>query len=248
MITIQSEDKNQNEIVQSFNETLEFLQQEQVETIPLCYDAPGTTKVHCQSMFDWVCQGFLCRYLNLAKAFSTHVNQRDALPAAMLGRGLLETVAHFHNLLSKIQSHLNLKNWDHVYHYIASYALGGKHGFKPDNLPDQKLKALHINDSLETIDKTYKNVGRSHDWLCEFVHPNALGTTLGFSQVDKKNGSVLFHKNIPFERGSSPILEAAVWLPVFQDDWEKRLEIRKKIMSDWEPNVSVCDLFEGKRS
>lgn len=134
------------------------------------------------------------------------------------------------------------KKWDQVYHYIASYALGGNHGFKPE----QKLKTLHVNNALEEIDKTFENVGESYKWLCEFVHANSLGTTIAFSQVDKQSASVVFHEKIPFERGKNPTMEAALWAPIFQHDWERISKINNRIATEWQPTEEVFDLFEGK--
>jgi len=244
MITLTASTENIVEIINSFNESLSLLDKERTATIPLCIDPPATTTGHCLFMFDWVCQGYLNRYLNLAKAFAASINNEDALPAAMIGRGLLETIAQFHNLLNKIGAHQKEKNFDQVYHYIASYMLGGNHGFKPEH----KLKSLHINNALREIDKTFNNkVSESHKWLCEFVHPNSMGTTVGFSHVDRQNSIVIFHEKIPFERGSSLVMEAALWSPVFQSDWERVSELRALIASEWRPNEKVCDLFEGGR-
>lgn len=242
MITLRPLNQNHTEIIESFNEALSFLNKQRAATIPICDDDPATTVQHCLFLFDWVCQSYLNRYLNLAKAFSKSVNDEDALPAAMIGRGLVETVAQFHYLLNKIEAHLKAKSWDQVYHYIASYALGGNHGFKPE----KKLKTLHVNNALEEIDKVFEKVGESYKWLCEFVHPNSLGTTVGFSQVDRPNSSVVFHEKIPFERGASPTMEAALWASIFQHDWERISKVRSQIASDWQPTEKVFELFESR--
>lgn len=241
MIKISSDNKKFSDIIEDFNKSLIEIYSFVIDEIPLNQDAPATTIEHCIFSFDWVCNGFLGRTINLANNYSEAVNKEETLVAAILGRSLLESISHFHHLLYKISNYLKIKDHARIYYILAQYMLGGDHGFEGDR---KKLGKIHVNDSMESIDKTYKIVSEIHDWLCEFVHPNALGSCLMFSRPNKQNQKVHFYKKpIPHD-SLSPALEGAIFLPVFCKDWKNSSEIRLQIKREWKPSVDVCDLFE----
>jgi len=94
--------------------------------------------------------------------------------------------------------------------------------------------------------KKYKFVMKIHNWLSEFTHPNALGSCLMFSKINKQNQKVHFYKKPALQDSLSPALEAAILFPVFCDDWENYSKIRLQIKKEWKASVDVCDLFEKK--
>lgn len=243
MIEITVDNKNFSEVIEAFNKSLSEINSFFISELPLNQDAPATTVANCIFSFDWVCNAFLGRVTDLADNYCDALNKKEALVAATLCRALLESISHFHHLLCKIHNYLKIKEYGRIYYILAQYMLGGDHGFEGDK---KKLGKVHVNSSMESIDKTYKVVSKTYEWLCEFVHPNALGASLMFSRLNRKDQKVSFYQKPIFEDSLSPALEGALYLPIFCDDWEKRAEIRLQLEKEWKPSVDVYDLFENE--
>jgi hypothetical protein len=244
MIKINTSDANFLEIIEDFNKSLIEINSFFIDTMPLNQDYPATTVEHCIFSFDWVCNSFFGRVTNLANNYCEAINKEETLVAAILGRALLESISHFHHLFYRISNYLKLKKYGRVNYILAQYMLGGDHGFEGD---EKKIDKIHVNDSLRSMDETYKFVSKIHYWLCEFAHPNALGSCLMFSRLNKQDQKVRFYQKPVLQDSLSPALEAAILLPVFCDDWKNSSEIRLQIKKEWKPSADICNLFEKDR-
>ena len=244
MIKISTSDKNFLKVVEDFNKSLIEINSFFIDEMPLNQDSPTTTVEHCIFSFDWVCNSFFGRVTNLANNYCEAINKEETLVAAIIGRALLESISHFHYLLYEISNYLKLKKYGRVNYILARYMLGGDHGFEGDG---KKLDKIHVNDSIRLMDKTYKFVSEIHNWLCEFSHPNALGSCLMFSRSNEQDQKVRFYQKPALQDSLFSALEVAILLPVFCDDWKNSSKIRLQIKKKWKPSVDVFDLFE-KRS
>jgi len=132
MIKINTSDKNFLEIIEDFNKSLIKINSFFIVAIPLNQDPPCTSIEHCIFSFDWVCNSFLGRVINVANNYCEAINKEETLVAAILGRALLESISHFHHLLHKISYYLKLKEYGRINFILAQYMLGGDHGFEGD--------------------------------------------------------------------------------------------------------------------
>lgn len=225
-----------SKVVFAFNKALNFLKTQRIDQMPFCSDPPGTSREHYASIFCWLCNVYLRRALNLADQYARAVNESEVLIAALLGRALVETVAHFHALMNASEKYIESREFAKLYHLIASYL-----AYKKACTDSIRLKPLHVLDSLREVDRTYGVIQKSYDWLSEFAHPNSAGTAQSFSEIDKEKGVVVFvdKRNI----SKSPLLEPAIIFLILEEDWVRVACIAKRIESEVEPTAKVCDLF-----
>jgi hypothetical protein len=228
-----------NELVVHYNNSMTFLKAQCVDDIELSKAEPGKLE-HFLCLFDWLHHIYLRRALNLADNYSILVTSKQDLAATVIGRALIETTAHFHFLLNELRRYINLSKCGDAYHLVSSYMLGGNHGFNEDNI---KFKRLHINDSLRDIEKLFPGVKEQYDWLCEFVHPNSLGAT-AFSVSSSETGKITFFDKIETP-SATPVLDAAIFLVIFEDDWKRVDKVRLLIKEKWVEPESVDKLFKG---
>lgn len=242
MIELKIDDKLFMKSAEVFNSALRFLKEQCVEELIMCEDAPGTTAEHLIGTLDVLCHCFLRRTINISEQYEDAINDKEVLLASLVGRALIETVAHFHNLLEEVLKNTENGSFDQLYHLIASYSLGGNHGF----LDGVQFKKLHISDSIRKTDKKYVNLQNEYNFLSEFVHPNSLGTTMAYSEYDAQNKKWTFLDKPSFEDSLSPATDAILALPPFVIEWKRLPEIREKIIKTWKPSQTIFDRFYRK--
>jgi hypothetical protein len=238
LIEQQKEYEKFSDTIVDFNICLQQLRNEFVEQLNL--DEAATTSANCAFNFDIVRRVYLSRVINLSENYAALLNRKEALASALIGRALLETIAHFHHLLNKLEANLRLKQYAQVYYILCRFILGGDHGYAGKI----KIKKIHVNESFESLDKYFEHSSDSYHWLSEFCHPNSHGTTLMFSRIDRKAQTIKFSTFSSAVANLSPALEAALYLPIFIENWKRSHSIARQIAIEWKFTEEVYDLFE----
>lgn len=237
-----------DEDVRLWNEALSAMKGYARAEIPLCWHHPATSREQFKFIFEWAVQGYLARLINIAEAYEDALNRRDVLAATILGKALVETVAHLRAMVRGIGKHLDKQEYPQAYYLAASFI--GSGGKKNPVREGQTLKKLHILDSIRDDDSEYRQIFEGiYDWLNEFAHPNSLGTTVGFARPDKAKGVVKITQRLPMDKTAlSTALEASIVLPMVVEELKIAEKIVERIMNEWKPSIEVCDLFEGLAS
>ena len=124
------------------------------------------------------------RVSSLAIAAVYHFTENQAIPAVVLTRALVETVALFYVFHERLTRFLEDKNNSDLDRFLMSSLLGSRN--QPE-LPDS-VSVLTLVDRVEkTIIPGFRSV---YDSLCECAHPNYAGTLGTFSEIDKEQFKV----------------------------------------------------------
>ena len=124
------------------------------------------------------------RVSSLAIAAVYHFTENQAIPAVVLTRALVETVALFYVLHERLTRFLEDKNNSDLDYFLMSSLLGSR------NQPELPA-ATNVLTFVDRVEKTIIPGFRSvYDSLCECAHPNYAGTLGTFSEIDKEQFEV----------------------------------------------------------
>lgn len=156
--------------------------------------------------------------------------QGKVISAFVITRALMETVALLFWLHKKVNT--ATKNWDEadVNTFLERALLGSRDS-------TTGFKALNILTAVNQVDKKHIGYRKRFDTLCEFCHPNWLGTQVSYGKPDQKRLWLDLGKNIsqtPLSSGLEPLVVAleifcnaydalADLLPVFNQVCEENL-------------------------
>jgi hypothetical protein len=238
------EEASFDDLIKDFKKNLMYLKEQSLQKLPLCMDDPGSTKKSCIFAFKWLCQSYLKRIINLAECHLDLVNKNDLLVATVIGRAIMETVANFYFIIREINKFIKHKDFAELFHLLSSYTLGGGEAGIHKNVSNFKLKSIHIMLAIRATEKEFLGFKNSYEWLCEFVHPNGLGTVLSYSKIDKVNRVVKFNAQPEYPSPVSPFLECVEALKIFKINWKESKTIIKNIEKHWVLLTDLHKLYE----
>jgi len=151
------------------------------------------------------------------------------VPAYIVMRSTVETAALFFEFCNKVSLFLQDADEKKIDIFLMKCITGGKD-------EKSKLPPIHVLDCIRSIDKEYDGFLRMYEVLCEYTHPNFLGTLASFGKVDHANiwldlGAEIKKPPPPF--GLAPFLMAVT---IFEDHYNS---IAEKF-------IEVNDYFEVK--
>lgn len=149
------------------------------------------------------------------------------VPAFMVTRGVVETVAMTYWLHQKTTEFLESKD-EKAY---DEFLMRGTFGSKDSTPPPQPYNVLKAIDHL---DKKFSGLRKMYDRLCEFTHPNYSGAMGSYSKLDSE-GYILHlgesHGKPPISFGIVPLIAS---LTVFQDYYNALADKLKEMNDSYE--------------
>jgi hypothetical protein len=120
------------------------------------------------------------RITMLAQVALDIYEENKRVPSYILMRSTVETCALCFALRKKMSNFLEDKNLNEFDDFLVKGLSGGR---------DEKAKhsAVNILTCIDHVDKEYKNFRKMYDVLCEYAHPNYLGTLDSFGKIDREN-------------------------------------------------------------
>lgn len=120
------------------------------------------------------------RTTTLARAALDLYDENKRVPSYILMRSTVETCAACYALRKKISTFLEESNVDEFDDFLVKGLSGGR---------DDKAKhrSLNVLTLVNHVDREYDGFRRMYDVLCEYAHPNYLGTLDAFGKVDRDN-------------------------------------------------------------
>lgn len=106
--------------------------------------------------------------------------QERAIPAVVLTRSIVETLAVLYALHERLISFLKTKNISDLDNFLMQSLMGARN--QPD-LPNP----INILTLIDRVEKTVPGFRSVYDNLCEYTHPNWAGTFGAFGKIDKLN-------------------------------------------------------------
>jgi hypothetical protein len=132
-------------------------------------------------------QGLIYRTVALCEGGKTCWNASNLLGAVILARSVLENAALAFRFYDGIRLGVRAADFSVIDGEVTKLTLATRHHSLIDNLPE----APNILASIDKLDKHYseeradKSVRRVYDFLCEFAHPNYVGTVGLFGKLDR---------------------------------------------------------------
>lgn len=153
-----------------------------------------------------ILQRILGRSLSLTKAIDKSVKEKNIISLAIAIRAHFETVGILALLYKKFSDFYSSKcTFEELEEQLRKGFLGAK--LKYENADFQTPDPIHILTGLGKADSYFKSIGGEHkyfrdgyDLLCEFTHPNFLGTAFctnvqdGFVHFLNQNDSYVKYK------------------------------------------------------
>ncbi len=175
----------------------------------------------------------LHRMAALASAAVDLFEQRRAIPAAILTRAIVETLAVLFTFHERIERFLQdkVKDIDAFDAFLMRYLLGAR-----DN-PEMPTPT-NILTLIDRVEVTLPGFRRVYDSLCECAHPNWAGTFGAFGEIDKEKFEV---KLGPAERSlayTSGLAALAGSLMIFEHYYNDSADLM----------YQLNDYFEGAKA
>lgn len=171
------------------------------------------------------------RITMLAQVALDLYDQNKRVPSYILMRSTVETCALCFCLRKKISIYIEDHNLDNFDDFLVKGLSGGR---------DEKATHSSINvlTCVDHVDREFKDFRKMYDVLCEYAHPNYLGTLNSFGKIDRKNvwldlGSE--RKMPPAEFGLAPFFMS---LLIFEEEYNLIAVLLGDINDHFENNVT----------
>jgi len=178
-------------------------------------------------------QGLLYRIVALADGVAMAWNSRGALSVYLSSRALLETIAVLGDLEKQVGSLLAKRDVDGLDALAKVAVFAIRDGEVLDQAPE--VKAKNILTHLTNFDKQNPGAEKYYFDLSERCHPNALGHTYMFAQLD------LATETYRFSNERDPYNNCLMMLPALNF-----LSLAEQTMSSLSTSISkISDVHEG---
>lgn len=146
------------------------------------------------------------------------------IPAFLVTRALLETVALLYDLHKKILSAIDRQEITQLDEWLKRVSLGRKN-------VETTITPPNILNALDSMDTEYAGVREMYDQLSEFCHPNFAGVLASYSRLNDTGNMLLLgpHDEPPMPLGSTPYLIALKLAVHYYDKIDHNLDAIKRL-------------------
>lgn len=120
---------------------------------------------------------------------------RKLVPAFVITRAVVETVAMTYWLHQRVGEFLQSKDVNCLDEFLTKAMLGSRDGIT-------SLESYNVLTAVDKMDKEWNGFRKMYDWLCEFTHPNWSGTMGAYGRMDRE----AFALSLGSENGRAPIV------------------------------------------
>ena len=142
------------------------------------------------------------RAVDITWAVLDLAKEKRPTPAFVLARCVFETAAVLFLLCRRLQKVVETNKVGDIDDFLNRLVVGGRSELMP-KVPDGNIiRSIHISNAIDKLSKEHKNLAREYGFICEFAHPNFLGTLGSYGKLNKEKDVYNFsfdasHKNIP---------------------------------------------------
>ena len=132
------------------------------------------------------------------------------VPAFIMTRAVVETVAMVYWLHQKVSGFLDTKDVNALDEFLMKAMLGSRDG-------TTKLESYSVLTAVDRVEKDFPGVRSMYNTLCEFTHPNWSGALGSYGKIDRENYRLHLgkeHSQPPLAFGLGPLIGS---LAIFQD-------------------------------
>jgi hypothetical protein len=128
------------------------------------------------------------RVSDLADTAVELFEQRRLIPAVLLTRGVIETVAVAFSLYKALERFVGSHDVAAFDEFLMKGLMGGR-------LEDSSYRATNVVTLVQHVEKTIPGFESSYNWLSEFAHPNWAGMLGAFGEIDRESFELLLGPN-----------------------------------------------------
>lgn len=164
------------------------------------------------------------RIRDLSEKAAPLFESNQLIPAFLVTRALLETVALLYDLHKKVLSAIDRQEITQLDEWLKRVALGRKN-------VDTTITPPNILNALDSMDTEYAGVREMYDQLSEFCHPNFAGVLASYSRLNDTESMLLLgpHDEPPMPLGSTPYLIALKLAVHYYDKIDRNLDAIKRL-------------------
>ncbi len=150
--------------------------------------------------------------------------RKRVVPAIVLTRALMETTALLHLVYRKINQAINNQELGELDEFLVKCMSGNRLNSTEPDSPNILTAINHLEG--EDGCEAYLNFYNS---LCEFVHPNSLGTFYAYSSYSSRDRLLSFGQNKGITEGNDVAFIAVFALEVFIEFFDRISSLIPKI-------------------
>ena len=156
------------------------------------------------------------------------------MPAVVLTRAVVETVAVTFNLHKHLLEFLNSKDLDRIDDFVSRGLVG-------ERRTDAALAATNVLTLIDHVEKRIPGFRKSYDGLSEFAHPNWSGGLGAFGRIDHDKYELHLR---PSERTSglvSGVISLSTSLMLFEHFYNGMIDPLRQLNQYFEQNVKRAE-------
>lgn len=160
-------------------------------SLPAQIDTRKLSRERPPILATWARETLLWRFTELAQDALEKLNAKRFASAMLLTRAAVETTATLWHLNTQIRATITSRDIGKLEALLKHVVFGERVPGTPE-----ELLALNVLTTLKHVEKTVPGTLRYYQELCEYSHPNYLGTTGLYSAPHKNTGVVELGSNI----------------------------------------------------
>ncbi|MBS0606790.1 MAG: hypothetical protein JSR57_07565 [Verrucomicrobia bacterium] len=181
------EDKSKDELLEDLRVIIETLKASLPTEAPLIFSnaIDPARALHLR-------EACLHRIAELAESAYDAFVKKNYVPAYLLSRAVMETLALFWYFCDKLEDAIKTQDLEHI-REMLSKALTGAKAAKAKEV-GYSLDPIHILKLIRHVAKFAPPFEHHYDFLSEVSHPNAAGLTSAYVRIDRDRKMVYFGK------------------------------------------------------
>jgi hypothetical protein len=144
------------------------------------------------------------RAVDITGAALDLVKKKRPTPAFVLSRCVFETAAVLYLLCQRLQRVVETNKLGNIDDFLNRIAVGGRSEFQPEAPDGSIIKSVRISNAIDKLSKEHKGLAREYGFMCEFAHPNFLGTLGSYGKLNKEQDFYSFSLDASYENIPEP--------------------------------------------
>lgn len=151
-----------------------------------------TTGFRVPGMIRALSQSYVRRCIELADASALLCHTQHWLGAIVVARSLLETIAASRHVVSKLDELVESEDIEAVHDFVHGASFSTRLPQLINKVDSKLITATNILTQIEKMKSDSEEIKDDYDHLCEYSHPNSIGTFLFFGHHDPATDRVSF--------------------------------------------------------
>lgn len=149
--------------------------------------------------------GLIYRVVDFTRTTLDLVKKKRPTPAFVLIRCVFETTAVLFLLYQYLERVVKDKKVGDINDFLNRIVAGSRSEFTPKAPDGNVIKSIHISKAIDKLSKEFnKYLAKEYGFICEFAHPNFLGTVGSYGKLDKERDFYDFSLDASYENIPEP--------------------------------------------